>query len=394
MNLNLATWQEFQLDHLFTIKKGKRLTSEEQEDGSNNYIGAIDSNNGVANHIAQPPIHPANTISVSYNGSVGEAFYQSEPYWATDDVNALYPRYPGFNSFIGLFIATVIRQEKYKFSYGRKWTLENMNKAKINLPALHNNNGTLFKDSCHTYSSAGYVPDWDFMEHYIKSLHYKPLTTSHSSSVTSTLSTADWKEFTLDAVFILKGGFYNKKPEHSSEGTIPFLASTESHNGVTEFYSLEDIESWDKVGNEDNTLDKKLYDGNCIAVTVNGSVCNASVSYTHLVADGSAAILAAEAHEGLRLHLGQRGQIWGGVVAVLHLTGQVGVHVVGVHPGTRLGVSGGMTDGEAVLDDVLAVLNGLDCHLVTLRDILQCGEDVYKRQLPQQRCRYRMPRRN
>lgn len=116
MNLNLATWQEFQLDHLFTIKKGKRLTSEEQEDGSNNYIGAIDSNNGVANHIAQPPIHPANTISVSYNGSVGEAFYQSEPYWATDDVNALYPRYPGFNSFIGLFIATVIRQEKYKFS--------------------------------------------------------------------------------------------------------------------------------------------------------------------------------------------------------------------------------------------------------------------------------------
>lgn len=152
-----------------------------------------------------------------------------------------------------------------------------MNKAKINLPALHNNNGTLFKDSCHTYSSAGYVPDWDFMEHYIKSLHYKPLTTSHSSSVTSTLSTADWKEFTLDAVFILKGGFYNKKPEHSSEGTIPFLASTESHNGVTEFYSLEDIESWDKVGNEDNTLDKKLYDGNCIAVTVNGSVCNAFI---------------------------------------------------------------------------------------------------------------------
>lgn len=25
MNLNLATWQEFQLDHLFTIKKGKSL---------------------------------------------------------------------------------------------------------------------------------------------------------------------------------------------------------------------------------------------------------------------------------------------------------------------------------------------------------------------------------
>ena len=38
MNLNLATWQEFQLDHLFTIKKGKRLTSEEQDVNANIYL--------------------------------------------------------------------------------------------------------------------------------------------------------------------------------------------------------------------------------------------------------------------------------------------------------------------------------------------------------------------
>ena len=43
------------------------------------------------------------------------------------------------------------------------------------------------------------------------------------------------------------------KPEHSIDGNIPFLASTESNNGVTEFYSIEDIRGWDKVGNEDNT---------------------------------------------------------------------------------------------------------------------------------------------
>lgn len=89
------------------------------------------------------------------------------------------------------------------------------------------------------------------------------------------LNIDDWKEFTLADVFIIKGGFYNKKPEHSTDGRFPFLASTESNNGVTEYYSLEDIKSWDKVGNADNTLDKKIYKGNCIAVTVNGSVCNA-----------------------------------------------------------------------------------------------------------------------
>ena len=115
MNLNTTNWKEFVLGRLFVIKKGKRLTSAEQEDGCNNYIGAIDSNNGIANHIAQAPIHKGNTISLSYNGSVGEAFYQKDPYWATDDVNALYSKYEGFNEQIGLFIATVLRQEKYKF---------------------------------------------------------------------------------------------------------------------------------------------------------------------------------------------------------------------------------------------------------------------------------------
>ena len=92
-----------------------------------------------------------------------------------------------------------------------------------------------------------------------------------------------------------------------------------------------------------------------------------------LVADGGTAILAAEAHKGLRLHLGQGGQVGGGVIAVLHLTGQVGVDIVGVHPGARLGIGGGMTDGETVLDDIFTVLDGLYCHLVALRDILQRG---------------------
>ena len=84
------SWKEFQLGDLFEVKKGKRLTSDDQIEGNTPYIGAIDSNNGVANYIGQEAIHEGNTISLSYNGSVGEAFYQPKPFWATDDVNVLY----------------------------------------------------------------------------------------------------------------------------------------------------------------------------------------------------------------------------------------------------------------------------------------------------------------
>lgn len=170
--LDVEKWEEFILSDLFKIKKGKRLTSADQEEGINNYVGAIDSNNGIANHIGQAPIHKGNTISLSYNGSVGEAFYQKDDYWATDDVNALYCKYKGFNCKIGLFIATVIRQEKYKFTYGRKWTLDNMNKTVIKLPIQRDDNGQPILDKKCKYSDDGYIPDWEFMEQYIESLPY------------------------------------------------------------------------------------------------------------------------------------------------------------------------------------------------------------------------------
>lgn len=162
LNLDLQAdrWKWFNLggaEGLFDIRKGKRLTSDDQTEGDTPYIGAIDSNNGVANYIGQAPIHDGNTISLSYNGSTGEAFYQPAPYWATDDVNALYLRseYGTLTPATGLFVCAVLRQEKYRYSYGRKWTLENMNNTKVQLPA-----------TCEG------EPDWEFMEQYILNLPY------------------------------------------------------------------------------------------------------------------------------------------------------------------------------------------------------------------------------
>jgi hypothetical protein len=58
------------------------------------------------------------------------------------------------NQYIGLFIASLIKLEKYRFNYGRKWHLERMNASEIYLPSK--------KDK----------PDFNFMENYIKTLDY------------------------------------------------------------------------------------------------------------------------------------------------------------------------------------------------------------------------------
>jgi len=153
--LSFEEWREFLLGDLFTFHKGKRLTKEDMIDGQVNFIGAISENNGIRQQIDVVPMFEPNCITVSYNGSVGEAFYQSTHFWASDDVNVLYAKDWTLNKYIALFVATVIKANRYKFSYGRKWTLDKMKESPIKLPVDKKGN-----------------PDWDYMENYIKALPY------------------------------------------------------------------------------------------------------------------------------------------------------------------------------------------------------------------------------
>lgn len=247
MNLNISEWKEYRLGDLFEIKKGKRLTSEDQTEGTTPYIGAIDSNNGVSNYIGQAPIHEGNTISLSYNGSVGQAFYQPIPFWATDDVNVLYFRNKtiSFNRNMALFICTILKQEQYRYCYGRKWVLDSMNETMVKLP------------------TKGDKPDWSYMEKYISSLK--------SQAVTSTKKVGDisfdykkWESFSFGRLIteenIYKAKAYSKTELVTSdvwkEGFIHFVSRTEENNSI-DCYAMKsdfsDIEEGNAITVGDTT---------------------------------------------------------------------------------------------------------------------------------------------
>ncbi|ORI08390.1 hypothetical protein A3835_02230 [Campylobacter concisus] len=149
-------WKEFKIDDLFEIKKGKRLTKSQMKDGNINFIGATSTNNGITAKISNDThLHPSNTISVTYNGSVGEAFYQPSRFWASDDVNVLYPKFKN-NKFLSLFFATIFRKQGQKYGYNRKWTKEIMQEDKVLLP---------------TYGDRQIA--FDFIEEYISQVQNK-----------------------------------------------------------------------------------------------------------------------------------------------------------------------------------------------------------------------------
>ena len=90
------------------------------------------------------------------------------------------------------------------------------------------------------------------------------------------LTDREWKCFDFVNIFDIHGGYYNKKPAMTDNGGIPFLGATENNNGVTGWCSIQDIRNTSRTGNEKNDPNsRKIYKGNCIAVTNNGSVGHA-----------------------------------------------------------------------------------------------------------------------
>ena len=155
MPFDASKWKPFRMREIFNFSKGKRLTKDDMIEGKTNYIGAISDNNGIRQFIDAAPTHKGNCITVNYNGSVGEAFYQKDDFWASDDVNVLTLKESCLTVSKGLFLCTVIKTNKFRFGYGRKWTLAKMKETILWLPVNAQNK-----------------PDWFFMENYVMQLPY------------------------------------------------------------------------------------------------------------------------------------------------------------------------------------------------------------------------------
>ena len=153
--LNVSSWKPFIYRDLFNIERGlgprkSTLTAK----GETPFITSTDKNNGLTGYTEEAPCHEGNVITVNRNGSVGEAYFQPSSFSATEDVHVFKPKFP-LNKYVALFLVALIRRERYRFGYGRKWGLGRMNESMIRLPV----------------TVAG-EPDWAFMEEYIKSLPY------------------------------------------------------------------------------------------------------------------------------------------------------------------------------------------------------------------------------
>lgn len=161
VELRTENWQEFKIGDLFKTYTGGDLIIGNIEEGDIPVISHSAANNSVKAYSQNIPnkklFDHRKTISLADRGTFF-ATIQPEDFYIGTRVKALEALYENITKHMLIFIATIINNEKYKFSYGRNCT-DNLDSVIIKLPTLKLDNGA-------------FQPNWQFMEDYIKSLPY------------------------------------------------------------------------------------------------------------------------------------------------------------------------------------------------------------------------------
>ena len=154
-SIDSGAWRSYRIGDLFDIRKGTRLTRADMKPGTTPFIGATLENNGITAFVGNDEhIHPGNTITVAYNGqkATGKAFWQPVPFWASDDVSVLYPKFE-MTREIALFLVPIFWEVGRPYAFADKWRSEVMTDDELPLP-----------------STPSGEPDWNRMGAYMSRL--------------------------------------------------------------------------------------------------------------------------------------------------------------------------------------------------------------------------------
>ena len=238
------------IGELFIISPGKRLRKEDMIPGDKPFVGASDSNNGVTAFVSNSNAsEDSNVLGVNYNGSVTESFYHPYSCIFSDDVKRFKLRHHNGNKYVYLFLKTMIRQQKVKYTYGYKFSEQRMQRQPIMLPV--DDEGK---------------PDYVFMEEYMREreqklihdyIEYARRKLSELPNESLSLGGVRWKEFYVSDVFTKIQRGKRLKTEDHIPGNVPYVSSSAMNNGVDDF-----------IGNTEGI--RKFQ--NCITIANSGSV--------------------------------------------------------------------------------------------------------------------------
>lgn len=171
--IKIDSWQKFEISKLFTIKSPTKRNIKTYRIGNIPYVSSGSINNGIVSYLEpnnNENIEKGNCITVSPLD--GSSFYQENDFigrgGAGSAISLLYNE--NITKHSALFISAIIKISAEKFNYNDALTSDNLKFLNIKLPVLCNKDGSYFIDKEKKYSDKGFVPDWEYMENYMKNI--------------------------------------------------------------------------------------------------------------------------------------------------------------------------------------------------------------------------------
>lgn len=242
MKLDVSTWKPFRFGALIDkIYKAKAYAKVEltvclsKGEGYIPFVSRTEANNGVDCYVLAEEvqiIEPGNAIVIG--DTTATVSYQGSSFVTGDHIIVI--RAQWLNKYVAMFIISLLQRERFRYSYGRAYLKDSIEKTRLLLPVKHGENGIVITDKEAGFSAEGYLPDWEWMEAYIKSLHYKPLTTAVKKRNTIPFVTDNWKEFYLHR--IMDAGMGNGIDAILTTGDNPkynYVTRESNGNGVAGF---------------------------------------------------------------------------------------------------------------------------------------------------------------
>lgn len=229
--LKAWAYKDFKISELFDVRKGKRLTKADSIPGDINFIGSSALNHGITAKIGNTHhLHPKNTITVTYNGSVGEAFYQTDAFWASDDVNVFYFKGKN-NELIALYFCALIRKCGKKYGYSYKWTKELMEQECLSLPVTVSGSiDYAFMQARIQEMEQARIQE---MDAYLKTAGFEncELTSEEKCAITS-LANKEFMNFSIDSLFDIDTG-RDIIIGRVENGDVPLISHQHDNNGIS-----------------------------------------------------------------------------------------------------------------------------------------------------------------
>ena len=160
-DISSKNWVSFTLEELgIEIYKAKAHAKIDMDFSKNRkpsklpFISRTELNNSIDGWVSKDEengIEKGNALAIGDTTST--ISYQPNPFVAGDHIVVI--RANWLNKYTGLFIKTLLNQERYRYSYGRAFKMDLIKRTKLLLPVNHNKE-----------------VDWRWIENYIQTLPY------------------------------------------------------------------------------------------------------------------------------------------------------------------------------------------------------------------------------